>query len=49
LISLFVGRCNTDDYVALISAPFYIFWKLSFLDSIYKAIKNKVGWIRTER
>jgi cellulose synthase/poly-beta-1,6-N-acetylglucosamine synthase-like glycosyltransferase len=34
---------------ALVTTPFYIFWKLTTLRAIFRASRRKAAWVRTER
>lgn len=43
------GKASWQDWKALLSAPFYILWKLSRLDGILKASKKGYTWTRTRR
>ncbi len=47
--ALVVGKGGLRDILALLSAPFYIAWKLGRLPAIFLASRGQAAWVRTER
>lgn len=47
--ALRVGRAGLADVAALLSAPFYIAWKIGRLPAILLASRGEAAWVRTER
>jgi cellulose synthase/poly-beta-1,6-N-acetylglucosamine synthase-like glycosyltransferase len=46
---IIVGGGNRGDFGALLSAPFYIAWKLAVLPKTLQSARSAAPWIRTER
>ena len=44
-----VGGGNRSDFKALLSAPFYVFWKLAALPKTLQSARRAAPWIRTDR
>ncbi len=47
--AMIVGKAGRDDWKALISAPFYVFWKVIKLGGILKTAGRGASWKRTSR
>jgi len=46
---IIVGGGDRGDFAALLSAPFYIAWKLAVLPKTLQSTRTAAPWIRTER
>ena len=46
---IIVGGGDRGDFAALLSAPFYIAWKLAVLPKTLQSARSAAPWIRTER
>jgi cellulose synthase/poly-beta-1,6-N-acetylglucosamine synthase-like glycosyltransferase len=44
-----VGGGDWSDFAALLSAPFYVFWKLAALPRTFQSARRAAPWIRTDR
>jgi hypothetical protein len=44
-----VGGGVWSDFAALLSAPFYVFWKLAGLPKTLQSARRAAPWIRTDR
>ena len=44
-----VGGGNWGDFAVLMSAPFYVFWKLAALPKTLQSARRAAPWIRTDR
>ncbi len=49
LVALWIGQGTREDYLVLLSAPFYIIWKLTILPLILKTATKDATWNRTDR
>ncbi|MGF1548341.1 MAG: glycosyltransferase family 2 protein [Thiotrichales bacterium] len=47
--AMLVGKAGREDWKALFSAPFYVFWKLVNLTGILKTAGRGASWKRTSR
>lgn len=43
------ARGTWKDLQAILMAPLYVLWKLTFIGPLFQAVKNRIGWIRTDR
>ena len=48
-VALYVGKAGWRDVLALLSAPFYIVWKLTLGRQLIKSASTEATWVRTER
>jgi cellulose synthase/poly-beta-1,6-N-acetylglucosamine synthase-like glycosyltransferase len=48
-VALYVGQAGWRDLLALLAAPFYIFWKLTLGRQLLKSASSEAAWVRTER
>ena len=46
---IIVGGGDWSDFAALLSAPFYIVWKLAALSKTVQSARSAAPWIRTDR
>lgn len=46
---IIVGGGDWSDFAALLSAPFYVFWKLAGLPRTLQSARRAAPWIRTDR
>jgi cellulose synthase/poly-beta-1,6-N-acetylglucosamine synthase-like glycosyltransferase len=46
---IIVGGGDWSDFAALLSAPFYVFWKLAALPRTLQSARRAAPWIRTDR
>jgi hypothetical protein len=46
---IIVGGGDWNDFAALLSAPFYVFWKLAALPRTLQSARRAAPWIRTDR
>jgi hypothetical protein len=44
-----VGGGGWKDFVVLLTAPFYVIWKLMMLPALARASRGSTAWVRTER
>ena len=44
-----VGGGTRQDFAALLSAPFYVLWKLAAVPGIFRSASRNAEWVRTER
>jgi cellulose synthase/poly-beta-1,6-N-acetylglucosamine synthase-like glycosyltransferase len=49
LVALHLGGRPLKSAAALLMAPFYVFWKLTTLDSILSTSRKSAPWVRTSR
>lgn len=49
IVAMVVGKASADDWKALLSAPFYILWKVANIGGIVKKAGKSADWNRTER
>jgi cellulose synthase/poly-beta-1,6-N-acetylglucosamine synthase-like glycosyltransferase len=49
IIAMIVGKASTEDWKALLSAPFYILWKIANIAGIVKTAGKGADWNRTSR
>jgi cellulose synthase/poly-beta-1,6-N-acetylglucosamine synthase-like glycosyltransferase len=49
VVTMIVGKGGWRDLAALVSAPFYILWKLLLIPSLLRSASSKHAWVRTRR
>lgn len=49
VLAMVAGKASLADWKALLTAPFYMLWKVANLSRIVKAAKKSTGWKRTSR
>ncbi len=49
VVGILVGGGDWRDFAALLSAPFYVAWKLAALPKTLESARKETAWVRTER